>query len=163
MPTPEFFPIPIPELTRVNTLDKVETAPEDLAVFLKQFIALVILDDFAGKPSPPVLLKIANKLCTQIGALPQQQVLWIPDPDMVAAVKPALEAVIQAGFPNKTFAYENIAALAVEPVSGRAVYLIFKDPSLSPDPEDSGKNLSALEMQIAFNTAIILLPKTHEI
>lgn len=163
MAVPESFPIPIPELTRVNTLDKVETAVEDLAVFLKQFIALVILDDFSGKPFPPILLKTANKLCTQEGALPLQRVLWISSPDMAAAVKPALEAVIQLGFPNKPFDYENIAALAVEPDSGRAVYLIFKDPSLSPDPEDSDKKLSTLEMQIAFNTAILQLSKTHEI
>lgn len=156
MPIPKSFPIPIPSLTRVHLLDELESPAEDLNSFLSQFISLIILTDFAEDPPPPVLLKTANKLCTQMTAHPLQRVLWIPKAEMQALLKPTLEAAINAGFPDKSVNFDNVAAICVPPGSGKAAYLIYKNPF------DKRKKLSTLEMQIAFNEAILQMSKTPE-
>ncbi len=155
MPVPKSFPIPIPDLTRVHELDEAESPAEDLTSFLSQFISLIILTDFPPDP-PPVLLKTANKLCTQLAAHPLQRVLWIPNSEMQEVLKPMLEAAINAGFPDKSVNFDNVAAICVPPGSGKAAYLIYKNPF------DKRKKLSTFEMQIAFNEAILQMSKTPE-
>ena len=157
MVIPKSFPLHFPTLTRVNNLDGAATAVEDLETYISQYLPLVILGHF---PAAQDMLTNANQLCTQPGALPTQRVLWLTDVDILSAVKPQLDAAIKSGFPNKVYNYENIRALSIEPTSGKAAYLIFVDPTLSPDPTDKRKALSTFQMQRAFNAAISLIPDT---
>lgn len=155
MSIPKSFPMPIPSLTRVHILDEVEAPADDLTTFMSQFISLIVLTDFPDDPQP-LLLKTANKLCTQPTAHPLQRVLWIPKAEMQAALKPTLEAAIAAGFPDKEVNFDNVAAISLAPASGKAAYVIYKVPF------DKRKKLSTIEMQIAFNEAIMQMSKTPE-
>lgn len=161
MPIPKSFPIPIPNFTRLHTLDEAESPVEDFTTFLSQFISLVILTD-SPEDQLPILLENANKMCIDETAHPQQRVLWIPKSELRAALQPVLEAVIKAGFPDKLVTFDNVVALSLAPSSGKAAYLIYKDPSLSPDPLDKRKKLSTFQMQRAFNAAILQTSKTPE-
>jgi hypothetical protein len=158
---PKSFPLPIPSLTRVHSLDTLDTAAEDLTTFMSQFISVIILTDFSDEPMPDLLVN-ANKICTDDTAHPLQRVLWIPKEDLQGTLKSTLEAIIKAGFPDKAFTFDNISALSLAPASGKAAYLIYKDPSLSPDPLDKRKKLSTFQIQRAFNNAILQMPKTTE-
>ncbi len=160
MVVPKSFPLHFPTLTRVNNLDGAATAVGDLKTYINQYLPLIILGDF---PDPETMLTNADLLCTQAGALPTQRVLWLKDEAILAAVQPQLDAAIKSGFPSKVYSYDNIRALSIEPASGKAAYLIFKDPSLSPDPKDKRKILSTFQMQRAFNAAILLIPDTRDI
>ncbi|MFM9949478.1 MAG: hypothetical protein ACKV1O_16190 [Saprospiraceae bacterium] len=160
MTIPKSFPLHFPTLTRVNNLDGAATAVEDLKTYINQYLPVIILGDF---PDSETMLTNADLLCTQAGALPTQRILWLKDEAILAAVMPQLDAAIKSGFPNKVYSYDNIRALSIEPASVKAAYLIFKDPSLSPDPKDIRKKLSTFQMQRAFNAAIALIPDTRDI
>mgnify|MGYP007037737831 CR=1 FL=1 len=149
------FPLHFPELTRVNNLDGADTAVEDLKIYISQYLPLIILGTF---PNAKDLLTNANMLCTQAGAPPTQRVLWIKDVAIRAAIQPVIDAAIAAGFPDKEYSHDNIRALSM--ASGKAAYLIFVDPALSPEPKDKRKSLSTFQMQRAFNAAIALIPAT---
>lgn len=160
MTVPKSFPLHFPTLTRVNNLDGAATAAEDLKIYINQYLPIVILGDF---PDSETMMTNADLLCTQPGALPTQRILWLNDEAILAAVMPLLDAAIKSGFPNKVYSYDNIRALSIEPSSMKAAYLIFKDPSLSPDPKDIRKTLSTFQMQRAFNAAIALIPDTRDL
>ncbi len=157
MPVSMSFPIPFPNLTRVNELEGAATAVEDLNTYISQHLPLIILGDFQDTDN---LIDNANRLCTQPGALPTQRVLWLRDETTLRAVLPQLDAAIKLGFPGKAYQLDNIRALSIDPKSGRAAYLIFKNPQLSPDPNDSKKSLSTFQMQRAFNAAIAQVTST---
>ncbi|MDZ4679235.1 MAG: hypothetical protein SH848_11340 [Saprospiraceae bacterium] len=160
MIVPKSFPLHFPTLTRVNNLDGAATAAQDLKIYINQYLPLVILGDF---PNAETMLTNADLLCTQAGALPTQRILWLKDEAILAAVMPQLDEAIKFGFPNKAYRYDNIRALSIEPASMKVAYLIFKDPTLSPDPKDIRKSLSTFQMQRAFNAAIELIPDTRDI
>jgi len=160
MVVPKSFPLHFPNLTRVNNLESAATAAEDLKIYVNQYLPLIILGDFLN---PETMLSIADRLCTQPGALPTQRTLWLKDEDILAAVMPQLDEAIKSGFPNKIYSYDNIRALSIVPASFKAAYLIFKDPSLSPDPGDIRKSLSLFQMQRAFSAAISLIPDTRDV
>ncbi|MEM9884285.1 MAG: hypothetical protein AAF849_00210 [Bacteroidota bacterium] len=159
MPTSISLPLPIPNLTRVHCLNGLDTIIEDLNTFLDAHITLVILGTFENSK---MLLENANQLCLQPGAHPDQRVLWINDIDHLAALRPKFEKAIKNSFPNKEVDLNNIRAASVLPKSKDIAYVIYIDPSLSPDPKDKRKKLSSFQMMRAFNAAIKALPDTDE-
>lgn len=151
---PTTFPMPIPTLTRIHTLNGMDTAIEDFDAFLEEHIALIILGTFENSN---ILLQGANKLCTQDTAHPKQRVLWINKLEELFTLKTKIEAALKERFPEKEIAFENVRAVSMMP---KMVYVIYVDPSLSPDPKDKRKKISVFQMQRAFNAAIKALPPT---
>ncbi len=160
MTVPKSFPLHFPNLTRVNALDGSATAVEDFKNYLTQYLPIVILGDVEDAQD---LMTNADLLCTQAGALPTQRILWVKDEATIEALKAEVQSAIESGFPTKQYSYENIHALSIEPASGKAAYLIYKDPSKSPDPKDSKKGLNTFQLQRAFNAAISLIPDTRDL
>ncbi|MEM0994475.1 MAG: hypothetical protein AAF847_20375 [Bacteroidota bacterium] len=155
MPDSTSLPIPIPELTRVHCLNGLDTIIADLNNFLDEHITLVILGTFENSK---MLLENANQLCLQPGAHPKQSILWINDIDHLAALRPKFEKAIQDSFPDKEVDLNNIRAASVLPKSKQIAYVIYIDPTKSPDPRDKRKKLSTFQMARAFNAAIKALP-----
>ncbi len=153
------FPLIKPELTRVHQLNSLETALEEFEQFLKQYVSLIVLGDFENDD---LLIGNAHKLCVQQGAHPKQRILWIRSMAQLTALHPKLEAYLKASFPNKEIHLDNIRAIAFEPRTKKAAYLIFVDPSLSDDPADKRKGISTFQMQKAFNAAIKIMPAEED-
>ncbi len=151
---PTTFPIPIPSLTRVHTLNGMETAIEDFDAFLEEHITLLLLGRFEDST---ILLEGANKLCTQETAHPKQRILWVNKLEELFTLKTKIEDALKEGFPEKEITFENVRAIAMMP---KVAYVIYVDPSLSPDPKDKRKKISIFQMQRAFNAAIKALPPT---
>lgn len=145
------FPLILPDLTRLHQLNGAENALEELKTFIKQYISLVILGGFENST---LLLSNANKLCIEATAHPKQRILWLKSFEEMFAVRPFLEQTLKESFPDKEIDMDNIRAISFEPTTQKPTYIIYIDPSLSPDPKDKRKRISTFQMQLAFNAAI---------
>ncbi|MEL6943880.1 MAG: hypothetical protein AAFO82_14560, partial [Bacteroidota bacterium] len=105
-----------------------------------------------------VLLENANQLCLQDGAHPNQRVLWINKIEQMAALQSQLVDALKVSFPDKEVDINNIRAFSVVPKTKQIAYIIYIDPSLSPDPKDKRKKLSTFQMERAFKAAIKAMP-----
>ena len=105
-----------------------------------------------------VLLENANQLCLQDGAHPKQRVLWVNKIEEIATLKPLLDDALKTSFPNKAVDLNNIRAISVVPKTKQIAYIIYIDPSLSPDPKDKRKKQSTFQMERAFKAAIKAMP-----
>lgn len=145
------LPIPIPNLTRLHTLNEIDTIVADLNTFLEDHPSLIVLGNFEDSK---ILLENAHNLCIEDGAHPKQRVLWINDIDKMAALKDKLEKGLKESFPEREIDINNIRAFSVVPQTQKIAYLIYIDPSLSPNPKDKRKKLSTFQMARAFKAAI---------
>lgn len=153
------FHLPFPTLTRVHSPDGSGDLTQELETFLKEHITLVIFGQFNKSEA---LLKVANKLCTEDGAHEKQRTLWIRDIKQLSAINPRLEEFLKRDFPDKEIDFNNVRAVSVIPESIKLAYVIYIDPSLSPDPKDKFKKLSAFQMLRAFNKAILGMPQPDD-
>ncbi|NJK84086.1 MAG: hypothetical protein HC912_10090 [Saprospiraceae bacterium] len=145
------FPLIFPELTRLHVLNGTENALEELQIFIKQYISLIVLGAFENST---LLLNNANKLCIEATAHPKQRILWIKGLEEIVTVRPFLEQQLKTAFPEKEINMDNIRAIAFAPTTQQPTYLIYIDPSLSNDPKDKRRRISTFQMQLAFNAAI---------
>ncbi|MEM8527846.1 MAG: hypothetical protein AAGG68_24605 [Bacteroidota bacterium] len=149
------LPMPMPNLTRLHTFNGLDTIIADLDAFLQEHISLIILGTFENAK---ILLENANQLCLQDGAHPNQRVLWINKIEQMAALQSQLEEALAKDFPEKEVDINNIRAISVVPKTKEIAYIIYIDPSLSPDPKDKRKKLSTFQMERAFKAAIKAIP-----
>lgn len=146
---PTTFPMPIPTLTRVHTLNELEgdNVITDFDAFLEAHVSLVILGKFEEEA---VILSDANKICTQNTTHHKLRVLWLDKVEQLVALKPKIQAALDAAYPEKAITFENVRAVTMTPTIN---YVIFVNPALSPDPKDKRKRISFFQMQRAFNAA----------
>jgi len=153
------LPMPLPNLTRLHTFSGLDTIVADLDAFLQEHISLIVLGTFEnGK----VLMENANQLCLQDGAHPKQRILWIKKIEEMAVLKPQLDKALKTSFPNKEIDMNNIRAISVVPKTKQIAYIIYIDPSESPDPRDKRKKLSTFQMERAFKAAIKAMPNPDD-
>ncbi len=145
------FPLILPELTRLHQLNSAENVLEELKIFLRQYISLIVLGGFENST---LLLNNGNKLCIEATAHPKQRILWLKSFEEIFVVRPFLERLLKESFPEKEIDMDNVRAISFEPTTQKPAYIIYIDPSLSPDPKDKRRRISTFQMQLAFNAAI---------
>lgn len=158
MPRTVFFPIPIPQLTCLHRLDDTDEVLADFTHFIENHLTLLILGNFEGAN---LLFENAHQLCVQPGAHPKQRILWVDDISQLAVIRPKIEEMLIASFPDRTIDFNNLRALSIEPKTQKITYLIYINPELSDNLKDKRKKLSTFQMQRAFNAAIKAIPNPN--